>query len=336
MKVRKGYTFDDVLLIPKRSSVQSRRRIDLSVDLGRGVKLGIPVVSANMRDVTGPLMAKEIAKLGGLAILHRFHDKRYDVKDDYFKATNDLTQKEKMRVGLSIGISDVDKDILCSFDQDLPVICVDLAHGHSDHCMEMTRYVRNKHKDALIISGNVATVEGACALFEAGADVIKVGIGNGALCSTRIETGNGVPQLTALEDIYDYAESKRFKVIADGGIKRAGDLTKSLCFSHAVMLGNILAGTNEAPGEVITVDGIKYKTYAGSSTHKTNHIEGVTGLVPTKGSVKTIIQKLMEGLSSGCSYQGVNNLSELREDPEFVEISNAGLIESHPHSVKVQ
>jgi IMP dehydrogenase/GMP reductase len=153
-----------------------------------------------------------------------------------------------------------------------------------------------------------------------------------SLCTTRVETGNGVPQLTALDDAYDWLKRSETKIIADGGIKQAGDIVKALCFSHAVMLGSMFAGTTEAPGDIYEKDGIRYKMYAGSSTHKTNHIEGVAGKVPCKGSVEEIVQKLIEGVRSGLSYQGCENLEALRECPRFVRISSAGLKESHPHA----
>ena len=157
-----------------------------------------------------------------------------------------------------------------------------------------------------------------------------------SLCTTRIETGNGVPQLTALKNVYEYAEGN-FKVIADGGIKSSGDIVKALCFSDAVMLGNLLAGTDEAPGNIIKgTDGKTYKEYVGSSTHKSSHVEGVSALVPYKGPVGDVITKLMEGLRSGMSYQGVSNLVDLKKYPEFVTVSNAGLVESRPHDVIIK
>lgn len=158
-----------------------------------------------------------------------------------------------------------------------------------------------------------------------------------SICSTRIETGNGVPQMTVLEDIRKslsyFPELKNVKIISDGGISKAGDIVKALCFADAVMIGNLLAGTDQAPGEIITQNGLKYKKYAGSSTHKTSHVEGVVGLVPYKGDAKQILKKLMEGVRSGMSYQGARNIKELQKDPQFVEISNSGLVESRPHDV---
>jgi IMP dehydrogenase len=230
------------------------------------------------------------------------------------------------------------------------IFCIDIAHGDSDQCADMIKKMRHISKDVLIIAGNVATSHGAYGLWTAGADVVKVGIGPGSLCTTRIETGNGVPQLTALMDVAraqkdmirlwatkdksapDYV-NKTFPIIADGGIKNAGDIVKALCFADMVMAGNIFAGCDETPGQIMSIDGRTFKEYVGSSTHKTNHIEGVAAIVATKGSFETILIKLLEGLKSGCSYQGAHNLAELRDNPEFIRISNAGLKESHPHDV---
>jgi IMP dehydrogenase len=183
-------------------------------------------------------------------------------------------------------------------------------------------------------------------LWRAGATAVKVGIGPGSLCSTRIETGNGVPQLTALIDVaaardaYRHNRESSFDsmhIIADGGIKSAGDCVKALCFADMVMAGNLFAGTDESPGEeIIHQSGAVYKSYEGSSTHKTNHVEGVKAMVKTKGPVRDVIRKLSEGIRSGCSYQGSISLYELRKEPEFIRVTNAGLHESHPHSVTIK
>lgn len=177
--------------------------------------------------------------------------------------------------------------------------------------------------------------------------IANFAIVHNSICSTRIMTGNGVPQLTAVESVYreslnydvqqsEYVkENRKFKIIADGGIRKSGDGTKYLCFSDVLMLGNVIAGTDEAPGETMIIDGIKYKQYAGSSTLKTKHVEGAVGLVPSKGPVKDVIESFLEGIKSGCAYQGVDNLKDLKKDPQFVKITNAGLAESHPHSIKI-
>lgn len=331
MRVRKGYTFDDVLLVPKESCIPSRDLIDISTDLGKGVVLKVPFISANMKTVTDVNMARVVAGLGGLGLLHRFGSDRA-VVDWFVEATRNATQYTR-NIGVSIGVQKQDYAIAKAYKKaGVKIICVDVAHGDHKLAMDMVRYLRKISEDWLIIAGNIATAEGARRLRNCGADVIKCGIGPGSLCSTRIKTGNGVPQLTALSDVYEGVEG--CKIIADGGIKESGDITKALCFSDAVMLGNLLAGTNEAPGLTVIVDGKLYKQYVGSSTHKTNYIEGVSGLVPFRGDVRQIFSELSGGLRSGMSYQGAYNLSELKKDPEFVQITSAGLTESHPHDVR--
>lgn len=334
MNIIDGLTYDDVLLMPKYSEIESRSSVDLSVYLGKGMKLDIPVISANMKDVTGPEMAKSIAFMGGLGLLHRFstlEEQVNDFNESIYKLGNG-------KVGCSLGVKEEDKERLDAlYDSGCRIFCIDVAHGHNKNCGDMTSHVAKKYSDVLLISGNVATPEGAKYLADCGADVIKVGIGPGSLCSTRVETGNGVPQLTALQLIAMDRDNRNmnYKIVADGGIKHAGDITKALCFADAVMLGSLLAGTNEAPGHNVTMNGVNYKQYRGSSTLKDKHIEGVQGMVPLKGPVGNIIDKLLQGLKSGCSYQGANNLIDLKKNPKFIRISSSGLIESHPHSVVV-
>jgi len=350
LRPRIGYTFDDVLLVPKYSEIKNRKDVNTSVDLGKGITLEMPIVSANMKNVTESTMAKKLSTLGGLPILHRFYDSIQEYINDYHKASYAFD-----KIGVSFGINNVEViDVFMNLKDPPKVICVDVAHGDSKGCAQTTEYIAKKYPEVLLISGNVATKAGARTLYNAGANVIKVGIGPGSLCTTRLETGNGVPQLTALSDVYEYSlapqqqdllrgtegylrndgPNRKFKIIADGGISKAGDMVKALCFSDAVMLGNLLAGTDEAPGHVIKgLDDKLYKEYVGSSTHKQDHIEGVSALVPYRGPVTNVIVKLMQGLKSGMSYQNCTSLEELREDPEFVSISNAGLIESKPHSV---
>lgn len=338
-KFVQGFCFDDVLLIPKHSTIASRSDVDLSVQLPRDIKLKIPFVSAPMKTVTGVEFARTLAQLGGMAILHRFDE--YDVLLENFIEAD--APGSFGRIGSAIGIKPIDLELAQNlYKVGCRSLCVDVAHG--DHSL-VKRFLENLRKecpDALIIAGNVATDTGAQMLWEAGADIIRSGIGGGSICSTRIETGNGYPLLSTLQNIkkhpfhsFDKEDLEPPMIIADGGIRTAGDCVKSLCFSDLVMLGNLFAGTDEAPGDIITINGQQFKSYAGSSTHKQKHIEGVIGLVPYKGSVRNVVQKLVEGIKSGCSYQGVNNIQELQQDPQFVVISNAGLRESHPHDVKL-
>lgn len=370
MQVKRGFCYDDVLLVPQHSKVETRSQVNLSVDLGKGIQLAIPIVSANMKNVTGFKMAKAIASLGGLAIIHRFTDK----KERFNNVRHINLEEAQNNVAFSVGVGGKELNIMHELVRlGAKTLCVDVAHGDHENCIKMVEEIKTNYPEVLVIAGNVATAGGARRLNKAGADVIKCGIGGGSLCTTRIETGNGVPQLTALYEVFaasfDYGdpkdlakfmasktdlnanmkqlketaksllfdlrdqEKRNFKIIADGGVRRAGDIVKALCFSDAVMLGSLLAGTDEAPGTVMHVDGMPVKAYEGSSTHKKSHVEGIKAYVPLKGPVAPVIESLLEGVRSGCSYQGVDNLVDLKDNPEFVEISPAGLGESHPHSV---
>jgi len=346
--IRDGITFDDVLLVPQHSDVESRSKdVDISVKWGC-LHFDHPIIPANMKTVTGEEMALRIIKSGGLAILHRFMEEQEQVR----VAENIVADHGNENFAVSIGIKPSDKEMVDRFRHaGVRLVCVDVAHGDTKQCAEMVSWLKNKHPDMFVIAGNVATGEAARRLWQAGADVVKVGVGPGSLCTTRIETGNGVPQLTALMDVaevqrqlnelertrnYPHEKIRKFPFIADGGIKSAGDIVKALCFADMVMIGNLFAGSEEAPGKRLVIDGMSYKEYVGSSTHKTNHIEGVAALVPYKGTFQDILTKLTEGLRSGCSYQGSHNLEELKDNPVFIRITNAGLKESHPHDVIIK
>ncbi len=349
MKIRQGLTFDDVLLVPQHSNIRSRNLISLDVDLGKNIKLQAPIISANMTNVTEVEMATAIANFGGLPILHRFATLEHQV--EMLKASN------FNNTGCSIGVNKDDYKRACTLvGAGCSVLCIDVAHGDHYLSLKTIEKIASGLPGILLIAGNVATAGGARRLYNAGAHVIKVGIGPGSLCTTRIETGNGVPQMTALYDVFQEScmvpvpknwdghieqghiidpENRKFKIIADGGLRSAGDCVKALCYSDAVMLGSMLAGTDEAPGNIVKDIGTgkRFKEYAGSSTHKANRVEGVVRHVPCKGPVKQILTKISEGIQSGLSYQGCINLKELKENPEFIQLSSAGLIESHPHSV---
>jgi len=330
--MEQGLTYDDVLLIPGFSSIASRSEVDLSVDLGKGIKFKLPIISANMKHVTGVEMASAMAAAGGLGLLHRFNTIDEQVAD--FKKIVGLS-------GASVGIKPEDKDrVKALIEAGCSIICIDIAHGHSQGCLDMAKWISWEYPDVLLIAGNVATASGAYALAEAGVDVVKVGIGGGSICSTRIETGNGVPMVTSLKwvfgeacDNFGYAANRKFKIIADGGIREGGDVVKALCLSDAVMVGNLLARTEESPGDRIEKDGVLYKSYHGSSTHKNSRVEGVKTLLPVEGKASDVLQWLSEGLQSGCSYQGAKNLEELKIRGKFIRITPQGLLESRPHSL---
>jgi IMP dehydrogenase len=344
MRIKKSYSYDDLLLVPKKSEIQHRADVSTKVDLGKGIVLDIPIISANMKFVTGPKLAQAMSQVGGMALLHRFNDNR---DQDYLAAINWLSASLKYYhyvnyIGVSVGTTEQEKQYFV--EKYLPlkelgllkIICIDVAHGHHKNTSDMIQFVRGHMPDVLIVAGNVATGEGALFLAGSGADVIKSGVGAGSVCSTRIETGNGCGSMSCLEECRDALDQNDFsyvKIIADGGIKNAGDCVKALTIADAVMLGNLLAGTEQAPGDKLVINNQIYKQYAGSSTHKATNVEGVSGYVPYRGDVKEVIARLMGGIRSGCSYQGVNNLEDLKLNPEFVEISNAGIVESKPHDI---
>jgi IMP dehydrogenase len=361
LEIKEGLTFDDVLLQPNYSEVESRSKIDLTVKMG-DLSFHHPIIPANMQTVTGRDMAYAILNGGGLAILHRFMSiqEQIDIAEDVMEGF-----VYGRRFAVSIGVQPHDLDNFARFyELGVRVVCVDIAHGDSKRCVETVQTLRKQYPKLFIIAGNVATGEGARRLWMTGADAVKVGVGPGSLCTTRIETGNGVPQLTALMDVdkvkrmltkpfhhIKYEDnndayghyvmdppqiSKSLYIISDGGCKNAGDIVKALCFADMVMSGNLFAGCEEAPGATHRINGVPHKEYKGSSTHKANHIEGVAAWVPCTGKYEDVLTKLLEGVKSGCSYQGAHNLTELKDSPAFIKITPAGLKESHPHDVVIE
>lgn len=351
--ILEGLTFDDVLLVPKFSDVKSRATdISLDVNIGK-IKFNHPIIPANMKTVTDKNMTYAVVQSGGLAILHRFMPIETQIE---FAAT--LIKNGTPGIyapdcaanhfAVSVGVKENDKEYVKQFyNVGVRIFCIDIAHGHSAACLEMVQWMKMACPNILLIAGNVATGQGARDLWVSGADIVKVGVGPGSLCTTRIETGNGVPQLTAIMDVAQakknyktYLEQmgsdRQIYFISDGGIKNAGDCVKALCYADMVMAGNLFAGCEETPGEIFNLNGIPHKQYVGSSTHKANRIEGVAAFVTCKGKFADILTKLKEGIESGCSYQGCHNLTELKAEPQFMRITGAGLKESHPHDVVVQ
>lgn len=482
MKIREqdGLTFDDVLLVPRRSKIASRSAVDTSAQLTRNIELKIPVISANMDTVTEASMAIMMAQLGGLGAIHRFMSiehqaadvervKRAEsfivespasvtpettvtqarqlmselfigglmvlIEDDLVglvtardlllapdgssPVSSVMTPREKLTLITMPDLSGVDlhaarrmlhkyrveklpilnptgkviglvtvQDIikleqhplatkdhrgrLCvaaavgvrSDDLDRATACVaagadvlvlDIAHGHADHALNMVRQLKNRFPSVDLIAGNVATAQGVIDLAEAGADAVKVGVGSGSICITRLVTGFGVPQLTAISDCTQAAQVVRLPIIADGGIRNSGDLTKALAAgANTVMIGSLLAGTDESPGGSIVRDGRRYKIVRGMASLSANVDrkvigeskefdageweqivpEGVEAVVPYRGAAADILYQLIGGLRSGMSYAGAINISELQHNAEFIRISPAGVRESGSHDVE--
>jgi len=335
------YTFDDVLIVPAYSDINSRETISTDVDF-LGLKLKIPIISANMDFVTGSRMANAMFGAGGLGIIHRFCP---------WEAQLDNIQKIYGPQTLSVGTRDIEESLRrvselyttsLEYPADeeemyTPIVCVDVAHGHHKKVSYLVSRIKNDYKNTIkVIAGNIATEEGAYFLAEAGADAIKVGIGPGSVCTTRIVTGVGIPQLSAIYSAREgLASRKEVALIADGGIRNSGDIVKALAAgADAVMLGSLLAGTHECPGGVIeTGDGRKLRKYQGQSIFGVNGEkytkEGVAGYVPEKGSVEGVLKQLIGGLKSGMSYVGASNLEELKEKTVFIPVSGNTLQENH-------
>lgn len=475
MNIREGLTFDDVLLIPKRSPIISRSQTNLKTRLSRNISLNIPIISANMDTVTESPMAIALAREGGIGIIHRFMtiqdqvdevlkvkrsesvmiEQPYTISIDStvgyakkimhdFGVSGLLIEKYKKLAGIitkrdllfetnfennvssvmskdvvfaelgttiekakyilhknrieKLPIIDKDKQIIglitskdilkmeefpnaskdkkgrllvgaavgvkgdylerteALLDAGADVMVVDIAHGHSDNAINCVHLIKKAFKDCELIAGNIATGHGTEDLIRAGVDAVKVGVGSGSICITRVITGSGVPQLTAILDSVKIAKEYEVPVISDGGIRNSGDLTKALAAgSSSVMVGSLLGGTDESPGKTLVKNGKKYKIYRGmasfyaslgrkyreegeliESEDLNDYVpEGVEAMVSYKGSVVEIIRQLVGGLRSGLSYCGAKTINEMQQNAEFVRITTAGYIESQPHDVNV-
>lgn len=483
MRIRptKGLTFDDVLLIPRRSPIASRQDVDTSTRLTKTIRMNIPVMSANMDTVTEARMAIAMARAGGIGILHRFMTLEHQVRevkmvkraqgfiiehpynigpdatleqaralmdrhkvgalivmeadqlvglvsqrdlmlapdlqtavraamtprerlvtakpdvtvdqarallykhrieklpvlDDDGKLIGLITsrdliklnqmpnvtvdEKGRLRVGAAIGVTKGEHERAAALlEAGADVLVLDIAHGHADHCIHMLKNLKRDFPGAQIIAGNVASREGARELAEAGADAVKVGIGPGSICTTRIVTGFGVPQLTAIMDSLEGVKDsgRDIPIIADGGIRTPGDMVKALAAgAESVMIGSLFAGCDEAPGAPVLRDGKKVKVVRGMASlgatmnrRKAERgedesaedaedwskvvPEGVEAVVPYRGNVSEILHQLVGGLRSGLSYGGAHNIRELQEKAEFIEITPAGIRESNSHDVE--
>ena len=472
--IRDALTFDDVLLVPKRSPVRSRRDVDLSTNLSKNIKLNIPIVSANMDTVTESAMAISMAHNGGIGIIHRFMPIERQVEEvqkvkraesviiehpyttgpnatmadakrmmqekgvngllvvdtkgkllgiltarDLLFENNEsrrvselMTPMEKLHtaqagasiddarqllrkykiekvplvddegylrglitskdmvtlaerpqackdskgqliVGAAVGIREGYLDRARALvDAGVDVIVVDVAHGHSEWVLEVVRKLKKELGGVDVIAGNVATPEGTKDLIVAGADAVKVGIGSGSICITRIVTGAGVPQLTAIMECAEAARALNVPIIADGGIRNSGDITKALAAgASSVMIGRMLAGTDESPGVTVMRNGRKYKLHRGMASVGASMkrgapeseddsalldyvAEGIEAFVPYRGDSHEIITQLVGGVRSGLSYCGARTLAELRQNASFVRLSPAALKESYPHDVE--
>lgn len=335
----RGLTFDDVLIVPSKSAVRSRKDPNLSTRLTRNHRLDIPFISANMDTVTEHQMALAMNEIGGTGILHRFM-----TTDQQLGEVRRLSEKGLKTICASIGVNEEGRErALLLVKEGVNVLTIDIAHGHSTAMIETIMWLRSKFgKNVDIIAGNVATPEATIELIEAGADAIKVGIGPGSMCTTRVITGCGVPQLTAVAWCAQVARDHGVPVIADGGLRASGDVVKALAAgAESVMLGSLLAGTLETPGPIHY--GKKY--YRGMASREAQVSwrgglpegmapEGESTSVPVKGSVRDVVLELAGGLRSGMSYINAAELSEIPERARFMEMSPNGYRESVAHGLK--
>ncbi|MFB6085453.1 MAG: guanosine monophosphate reductase [Halodesulfurarchaeum sp.] len=326
---RTGLSYGDVLLLPHRSPVESRSDVDLSTRLTPSIDLSNPLLSAPMDTVTEADTAIELSKLGGFGTIHRFltvHEQVTEVE---------TVVRAGERVGAAVGVSETYLDRAERvLEAGASAIMVDVAHGHLEKVLDAVRELATEFPDVPLVAGNVGTASGVKDLSAAGADAAKVGIGPGSHCTTRVVAGAGVPQLTAVSDAAEAASDLDMTIIADGGIRNSGDAVKALMAgADTVMMGRFFAGTEESPGEVVTVDGDRYKRSRGMATTAANDDrtdkdgaeptadEGVEALTPLSGPLESVSREFLAGVRSGLSYVGGGSIPAARKKAEFIQIA---------------
>jgi IMP dehydrogenase len=347
--IKEALTFDDVLLLPRYSSVLPSKT-NIYLELTKKITLKVPFLTSAMDTVTESKMAIAIAKEGGIGVIHR----NLNVKDQSQEVKK--VKNKRLIVGAAIGTNKEDLDRARSLlINGVDLIVIDTAHGHSEKVLKTLSKLKKIVKEVPICVGNIATGEAAKRLYNSGADIIKVGIGPGSICTTRMVAGIGVPQISAIMEVKKALNKKSIKIISDGGIKFSGDIAKALAAgADAIMMGSIFAGTEESPGKKFKVKGKLFKEYrgmgsigamsAGSANRyfqknfkdKSKFVpEGVEGRVEYKGKVSKIIYQLQGGLRSSMGYIGAKNLDEINKKAKFIKITKAGFYESMVHSVEM-
>jgi IMP dehydrogenase len=369
-----GLTFDDVLLVPSRSDF-TRQDVDVSTKLTKNINLSIPFVSSPMDTVTESELAIALGELGGIGIIHRNLTIEDQVKEVKKVKSSSASSGQALLVGAAVAGKKYEERVNALVKAEVDVIVIDSAHGFTSVVINAIEFIKKKYPSLEVIAGNVATENGAKELIKAGVDGLRVGMGPGAICTTRIISGMGMPQITAITETAKIAHKAKVPVIADGGIKYSGDIVKALASgASSVMMGSFFASAVESPGKTIKIpsknvpnrfkdalnkrDGFYYfKEYRGMGSvgamkkgekikseeefhgkdykDKTLIAEGVEGLVPTKGSVKDLLDQAIGGIRSGMTYTGCKSIKDLWERSQFIQITQASLTESHPHDVLV-
>jgi len=333
----RGLTFDDVLLAPSKSEIRSRKDPNLETRLTKTKTIQIPFVSANMDTITEAPMALAMQELGGLGILHRFMNVPQQVEE-----VVKVRESGAKIISASVGVGEESKERARALVKaGVNLLTIDIAHGHSVQMLEMMKWLKDTFPSVELIVGNMAMPEAARELIEAGADSIKVGIGPGSMCTTRIITGCGIPQLTAIALCVEVAREYKVPVIADGGLRTSGDVMKALCAgADLVMVGSLLSGTLETPGEIVH----GRKAYRGMASRKAQDSwrggipegmapEGESTTVAIKGHARDVILELCGGIRSGMSYINAQTIAEIPEKARFIEMSSNGIRESKAHGL---
>ena len=360
-KIIESYSFDDVLIKPHYSDIIPKEA-DLTTKLTKKIILKIPLISAAMDTVTEYEMAKQMSLLGGIGVIHKNFSIDSQCKEvsrvknycfdliEYPNACVDHNNNLRVLAAIGAGeeaIKRVEELIKVNVD----AIVIDTSHGHSHNVIQTIKKIQELYPEMEIIAGNIATKEGAVALIHAGVDALKIGIGPGSICTTRIVSGVGVPQLSAILEVFQVCKDFNCALIADGGIKYSGDVAKAIAAgADCVMLGSLVAGTAEAPGEIITINNKKYKKYRGMGSieamksgsadryfqkGEVNLVpQGVEGCVEYKGPVQDVIIQLLGGLTSAMGYTGNKTIEEMKNNCELIQITAAGMKESHAHSIE--
>ena len=346
--IKEALTFDDVTLAPNYSEILPSE-VDTKIKLSKYLAISIPIISSAMDTVTESNMAVAIAKKGGIGVIHR----NLSIEDQVKEIKK--VKAKKMLVGAAVGASKQEyMRALKILKENIDLIVVDTAHGHTKKVGEIIKYIKKiKPNKTTLCAGNIATAEAAKYLVKLGVDVLKVGIGPGSICTTRLVAGIGVPQLSAILDVKKGIGNKKTALIADGGIKFSGDIAKALAAgADAVMIGSLFAGSKQAPGKIINRKGKLFKSFRGmgsigamnkgsadryfqSKQKDTSKYvaEGVEGFVKYKGPVEKIIYQLVGGLKSSMGYLGAKKIKDLRKKPKFVKITKAGFYESMVHNI---
>ena len=347
-----GLTYDDVLLLPDESDVVPSE-VNTRTRLTRNIDIDVPLISSAMDTVTEARMAIAMAKAGGIGIIHR----NLSIED---QVKNVIEAKKSGLAGAAVGVGDDGfARAAALIEAGVDVVVVDTAHGHHRAVLDSVARIRKAFPSINIIGGNIGTRAGAQALINAGVDAVKVGVGPGSICTTRVVAGVGVPQVTAIMEAHKACVKAGIPLIADGGLQFSGDIVKAIVSgADTVMLGSLLAGTDESPGEVIEINGLKYKGYRGmgslgamqsrgeqKSYSKDRYMqddvlaedklvpEGIEGKVAARGPVAVVVHQLVGGLRSGMGYAGAPTIADLQKNGRLIQITAAGLQESHPHDV---